>query len=158
MKKDINKCIEIYKNQLEDKSIQIAYIELMRYIAKLKTAFSNEYKTGRISPGFLDYTYFSFFNDYLREHKLRFGIVLNHKKMQFELWLMGQNKTLQEKYWYILKDTSWNKDKLEKPKYSVLEVCLLDKIDFDDQDKMTNQILSQAIFLSKEIQNYLENK
>jgi len=158
MKKNINKCIEIYKKQLEEESIQIAYIELMRYIAKLKTLFPKEYKTGYISPGFLDYTYFSFFNDYLREHKLRFGIVLNHKKMQFELWLMGQNETLQKEYWDILKDTYWNKDKLARPKYAVLEVCLLSKIDFDDQKKMTTQILSQAISLSKEIQNYLENK
>ena len=158
MKKDINKCIEIYKRQLEDESIQIAYITLMRYIAKLTSAFPKEYKTGHISPGFLDYTYFPFFNDYLRKHKLRFGIVLNHKKMQFELWLMGQNKTLQKEYWDILKDTSWNKDKKIIPKYSVLEVCLLDKIDFDDKEKMTTQILSQAMSLSKEIQNYLENK
>ena len=158
MKKDINKCIEVYKRQLEEESIQIAYINLIKYIAKLKASFPDEYKTGNISPGFLDYTYFSFFNDYLREHKLRFGIVLNHKKMQFELWLMGQNKTLQKEYWGILKDTSWNKNRTIRPKYSVLEVCLLDKIDFNNKEKMTSQILSQALSLSKEIQNYLQKK
>ena len=158
MKKDINKCIEIYKKQLEDESIQTAYVNLMRYIAKLKSSFPKEYKTGNISPGFLDYTYFPFFNDYLRNHKLRFGIVLNHKKMQFELWLMGQNKTTQQEYWNILKNTSWNKDKMTKPKYSVLEVCLLNKIDFNTKEKMNTQILNEAISLAKEIQNYLENK
>ena len=158
MKKDINKCIEIYKKQLENEDIQTAYVNLIRYIAKLKASFPNEYKTGNISPGYLDYTYFSFFNNYLRKHKLRFGIVLNHKKMQFELWLMGQNKTMQQEYWNILKNTSWNKDKTTKPKYAVLEVCLLNKIDFNNKEKMNTQILNEAISLAKEIQNYLENK
>jgi hypothetical protein len=158
MKKDINKCIEIYKSQLENESIQIAYITLMRYIAELKATFPNKYKTGNISPGYLDYTYFPFFNDYLRKHKLRFGIVLNHKKMKFELWLMGQNEILQKEYWNILKNTSWNKDKLIRPKYAVLEVSLLDKIDFNNKEKMTTQILGQTISLAKEIQIYLENK
>ena len=38
-----------------------------------------------------------FINEFLRERKLRFGIVLNHEKMKFELWLMGQNAGIQKK-------------------------------------------------------------
>lgn len=85
MEKDITKCIEIYKEQLERGDIRYAYVVLTKYVAELKSKFPNEYKTGNISFGYLDYIYFPFFNDYLRARNLRFGIVLNHKQMQFEL-------------------------------------------------------------------------
>lgn len=46
--------------------------------------------TGNISSGYMDYSYFPFTTtDFLRTHKLRFGAVLNHPQMRFELWLMG---------------------------------------------------------------------
>lgn len=105
MEKDITKSLEIYKEQLSKGDIRQAYFVLMKYVAELKAEFPSEYKTGNISPGYLDYTYFSFFNEFLRERKLRFGIVLNHDQLQFELWLMGQNVTIQEKYWQLLKNS-----------------------------------------------------
>ncbi len=105
MEKEISKCIEIYKNQLAQGDIQRAYLLLTKYVAELKSKFPKQYTTGNISFGYLDYTYFPFFNDFLRKHKLRFGIVLNHERMRFELWLMGQNAPLQKEYWGLLKNT-----------------------------------------------------
>ena len=67
---------------------------------------------------------FSFFNDYLRDKKLRFGIVLNHSKMRFELWLMGQNKEIQKRYWDMLKTSPWNQGRSTKPQYAELEIVL----------------------------------
>ena len=157
MKKDISKCIELYKNQLVQGDIQLAYSTLMRYIAELKAKFPQQYSTGNISFGYLDYTYFPFFNEYLRNHKLRFGIVLNHEKMQFELWLMGQNAPIQKEYWEILKNTGWNKDIKTMPKYSVLEVCLEDEIDFKHKENMTETILDKSISLALEIQRFIED-
>lgn len=156
MKKDVSKCIQIYKEQLENGYIQEAYIALTKYVSELKSKFSKEYTTGNISFGYLDYTYFPFFNEYLRESKLRFGMVLNHSKMQFELWLMGQNADIQKKYWNILKSSKWNTDIDTMPKYSVLDVCLENDIDFDNKENMTVSILSGAKTLAQEIQLYLE--
>ena len=87
---------------------------------------------------------------------MRFGIVLNHDEMQFELWLMGQNAVLQEKYWEILKDSVWNRELSEMPTYSVLAVCLCDKIDFSKKDEMTAMIFEKAMKLSAEIEEYLK--
>ena len=39
MQKDIQKSIEIYKEQLNKGDIQIAYFTLMKYIAELKALF-----------------------------------------------------------------------------------------------------------------------
>lgn len=157
MKKNISKSIEIYKNQLAQGDIQLAYITLTKFVAELKAKFPKQYSTGNISFGYLDYTYFSFFNQYLRNHKLRFGVVLNHQRMRFELWLMGQNAPVQKEYWGILKNTDWNKDMKAMPRYSVLEVCLEDNIDFDNKENMTHVILNRAVALAEKIQTFLGN-
>lgn len=155
MEKDISKCIEIYKNQLIQGDIRRAYVLLIKYMGELKAKFPEQYSTGNISLGYLDYTYFSFFNMNLRQRQLRFGIVLNHMKMRFELWLMGQNASVQQKYWELLKNTDWNKDVNTMPQYSVLEVCLESDIDFSNKDFMTDRIFSNAISLAEEIQDFL---
>lgn len=157
MEKDIQKCIEIYKKHIEQGDIQVAYIALTKFVAELRSYFPKQYNVGNISFGYLDYTYFPFFNQYLRLHKLRFGVVLNHAKMQFELWLMGQNADIQKKYWNILSDSIWNYDKNEMPKYSILEVVLDEQVDFDNREQMKANIINRAITLAVEIQQYLEN-
>lgn len=86
----------------------------------------------------MDYTYFSFFNEYLKNHKLRIGIIINHEKMQFELWLMGQNASIQKEYWEIFKDTNWNKD---------IKI-LLEQYPDDDVDRkinIANSVLHRVI-------------
>ena len=156
MKKDIQKSIEIYKEQLDNGYIQVAYLALTKYVAELKSNFPKEYRTGNISFGYLDYTYFSFFNTFLRDQKLRFRVVLNNIKMQIELWLMGQNANIQKKYWEILKKSKWNSDRNKMPRYSVLEVVLENQIDFNNKKRMTENIITQALSLSQEIQQYLK--
>lgn len=152
---DIQKSITIYKEQLSYGYIRTAYVTLTKYVAELKSKFATQYKTGNISFGYLDYTYFPFSNSYLKNQKLRFGVVLNHEKMRFELWLMGQNADVQKKYWEILKHSVWNGNREEMPKYSILEVVLENQIDFSDKDHMTQNIFGRSVSLSSEIQEYL---
>ena len=84
-------------------------------------------------------------------------MVLNHKKLQFELWLMGQNADVQRKYLEILKNSAWNHDRKEMPKYSVLEIALENHIDFNDKENMTRNIISRSISLSLEIEEYIKS-
>lgn len=155
MENDIQKSIAVYKEQLSYGYIQTAYLALTKSIAELKANFPESYRTGNISFGYLDYTYFPFFNDYLRSRKLRFGVVLNHEKMQFELWLMGQNAEIQKKYWEILKSSEWNLNRKEMPRYSVLEVVLENELDFTEKEAMLRKIIDCSVSLAAEIQNYL---
>ncbi len=102
MEHDIQKSLELYKEQLRYGYIRTAYLTSTKYVAELKAKFPTQYKTGNISFGYLDYTYFPVFHQFLRNQKLRFGVVLNHEKMQFEFWLMGQNADVQRAYWELL--------------------------------------------------------
>lgn len=158
--KNFNSYVAIYKEQLEKGDIQKAYTGLVKYVYNLKTHFSktmiNDFSFGNILQGYMDYTYFYFSNEFLRERKLRFGIVLNHEKMRFELWLMGQNAEVQSNYWNLLKQTKWNEKQSTKPKYSELEVVLVKNPDFSDLDALTAKIEKEVANYLKEIIDYLK--
>lgn len=159
MEKTINDSVAIYKEQLSTSDIQKTYEFLMRYMMKIKESFkknySEKYSCGSVSPGYMDFTYFPFSDNYLHETKLRFGIVLNHKELQFELWLMGRNAEIQKEYWELLKTSTWNKNQTSMPKYSVLEAVLVDNPDFDNINELTAQISSAADELAQEIIEYI---
>lgn len=159
--KNFSDYIAVYKEQLQKEDIQKAYEGLVKYVMALKAHFSkklsDEFFFGNISPGYMDFTYFPFFNDFLREQKLRFGIVLNHKKVRFELWLMGQNLEIQKNYWNLLKTSKWNKEQIAMPKYTVLEVILVENPDFSELDILTSKIEQEAIILVHEIIDYIKH-
>ncbi len=157
MRNDIQKSIEIYKEQLSHGYIQTAYITLTKYVAELKRNFSKDYSTSNIGFGYLDYTYFYFINDYIKSKNLKFALILNHEKMQFELWLCARTADIQKKVWDLLKESKWNKNINDMPKYSVLEVVIENNIDFKDKRGMTKNIIEQSYALSLEIQEYLRN-
>lgn len=143
--KNINKLIKNYKEILQKEDFQYTYYYLMRIMGKIKSEFSKKYKEysfGNIAPGYLDFTYFSFSNKELRNKDLRFGIVLNHKEMRFELWLMGRNNKIQEKYWELLKNSKWNKELNEMPKYSIIEKVLIENPDFTKEKDMIEELIN----------------
>ena len=147
MDKSMKECVAIYREQLQQGYIQVAYERLVKYVMVLRTHIekSTDYQVGNVSPGYMDFTYFPFFNEYLRARKLRFGIVLNHEKMRFELWLMGQNAEVQAKYWNLLKATKWNSHLASMPKYSALETVVVDNPDFSDLDALAQFIQKAAL-------------
>ena len=162
MDKTLNDYISLYKARLQNGDIQIAYERLLKYVMTVKGYFektlSNKYSCGNVSPGYMDFTYFPFFDIFLKSKKLRFGIVLNHKEIRFELWLMGQNAKIQEEYWNLLKNTKWNKNQPSMPKYSVLEIILVNKPDFDKSDELTVEIVKKADLYSDEIISYIKKQ
>jgi len=150
----LNNCVSIYKELLKAGDIQIAYAGLVKYVQKLRTVFSkefsNEYSVGNVLQGYMDYTYFYLTNDSLTRKKLKFGLVLNHAEANFEIWLLGQTKDVQEKYWRILKNTKWIKTS-DMPQYSVFEFTLVKNPDFENLDKLTDELKRNFMAVSNEI-------
>jgi len=153
--KDFTYFIELYKEQLEKGDIQEAYVGLIKYVTRLRTTLSNNlaasYTFGNLFQGYMDYTYVYFVNDFLKIRKLKMGLVLNHSKMQFELWLLGQTIDIQERYWEYFKSTKWNNHRTTKPQYSILEAMLIVNPDFNDLEKLTKQIEDRLISVADEI-------
>lgn len=127
---NLNKYVSIYKEQLKKGDILIAYNELVKFVMKLRVDFikrlSDEYSFAGILHGYMDYTYFYYSNDFLKSKNLKFGLVLNHLEMRFEIWLLGNTIPIQKKYWELLKTTKWNQGNTEMPKYSISETILVE--------------------------------
>ena len=83
-------------------------------------------------------------------------MVLNHEKMRFELWLCARTADIRKQYWNLLKDSKWNKNVEVMPKYYVLEVVIETQIDFNAKEKMTSNIIDNAVSSALEIENYLQ--
>tara|TARA_B100000780_G_C21023031_1_gene410060 strand:- start:401 stop:889 length:489 start_codon:yes stop_codon:yes gene_type:complete len=157
---NLNKYVAVYKEQLEKGDILIAYNELVKFVMNLRTEFiktlSDQYSFAGILHGYLDFTYFYYSNDFLKSKKLKFGLVLNHVEMRFEIWLLGNTISTQKNYWELLKNAKWNKDKTEMPKYSILETTLVENPDFNNLEKLTEQVKTKMIKASDEILDYLK--
>lgn len=155
MDKKLNDYITAYKHQLEIGDIQEAYVGLVKYIMRLRTALSRNlsesYSFGNLFQGYMDYTYFYYSNNFLKKRKLRMGLVLNHTKMQFEVWLLGQTGPIQEKYWEYFKSTKWNKNRTTKPQYSILETTLSANPNFNDLNKLSKEIQDKLMLVTDEI-------
>lgn len=152
---DLNYYVNIYKEQVQKGDIQKAYTELVKYVTRLGTNLSNKlsdkYVFGSLLQGYMDYTYVYYTNDYLKQRKLKMGLVLNHTEMQFEVWLLGQTAPIQQKYWQYFKDTKWNENRAEMPKYSILETVIVATPDFNDLDKLSNDIEANLLEVSSRI-------
>ncbi|MGL5275046.1 DUF7000 family protein [Myroides sp.] len=157
---NLNKYISIYKEQLQKGDILIAYNELVKFTMRLRTdlikSLSNQYSFAGILHGYMDFTYFYYSNDFLKGKKLKCGVVLNHVEMRFEVWLLGNTIPIQEKYWELSKNSKWNKDKTEMPKYSILEAVLVTNPDFNNLDVLSKEIEEKMIIVSNEIIEYLK--
>lgn len=153
--KDFNHYVDIYKEELKKGDIQEAYVGLVKYVTRLGTTLSKNlsghYSFGSLFQGYMDYTYFYYSNDFLKKRKLKMGLVLNHSKMQFEIWLLGQTIPIQEKYWEYFKSTKWNEDKTTRPQYSILVTVLIEKPTFNDLDKLSKEIEGKLTSITDEI-------
>lgn len=159
--KNLNHYVAIYKEQLNKGDILIAYNELVKFVMKLRVDFiktlSEYYSFSGILHGYMDYTYFYYNNDFLKSKKLKLGLVLNHLEMRFEIWLLGNTIAVQKNYWNLLKESKWNKDRKEMPKYSILEVILENNPDFDDLPLLSQKIESKLLDVSNEIIDAINN-
>ena len=158
--KNLNNYVAIYQEQLEKGDILIAYNALVKFVMSLRTEFiktlSDHYSFTGILHGYMDFTYFYYSNDFLKSKKLKIGIVLNHLEMRFEVWLLGNTIPIQKKYWELLKNSKWNKEKTEMPKYAILETTIAENPDFNNLDQLTEQLATQMVQASEEIVDYLK--
>lgn len=161
MKKNLNDIVAVYQEELRKGDILVAYNELVKFVMNTRTGLvktlGHEYSFANILHGYMDYTYFYYTNDFLKRKKLKFGLVLNHLDMRFEVWLLGNTIPIQKEYWNLLKSTDWNKDKAEMPQYSILEAIIIDNPDFNNLALLSQKIETTMVQVTDEIIELLKN-
>ena len=109
--KTLHESVTEYKKQLDKGEIQKAYRGLIEYMMNLRNHFKNNnpdfHVSGNFYQGYMDMTFFSFTTEALKRKYLKIAIVFIHEKIRFEVWLAGYNKTIQEKYWNLFKESQW---------------------------------------------------
>jgi len=160
--KSFHEYMSEYRKQMQKGDIQEAYKRLMEYIMGLRLHLKNKYPdyfvSGCIYYGYMDMTYFSFFPESLKRKKLKIGIVFIHDTCRFEVWLFGYNKTVQTKYWKLIKESNWDKYTIPvttKGADSIMEYILVDNPDFSNLDTLTKQIEKGTLKFIKDVENFL---
>ena len=158
-----NDYIQAYKAQLEIGDIQIAFKLIVDYMMGLRILlgkkYADDFYLGNFSQHYIEITYFTFTPISLKEHKLKIGISFNHKEMQFEVWLCGQNKQIQKKYWDIFKESNYDKYTIPtgiSDTFSIVETILLANPDFDDLDLLTKRIEKRLFIFVTDIKEILD--
>jgi len=156
-----NRYMEDYRKEMKKGVIKEAYKGLMEYIMDLRTHFKNNYPDYFVSGlyyGYMDMTYFSFSPDSLKDRKLKIAIVFIHDTVRFEVWLSGQNKEIQRKYWKLFKDKNWNKYKIVptiEDYDSIVEHVLVSNPDFSDLEALTKKIEEGTLKFIGDVEEFL---
>ncbi|WP_339719129.1 hypothetical protein [uncultured Paraglaciecola sp.] len=153
--RSLNAQVHAYKKIFASGEIQKTYQSLVGVVQNLRTEFHKLYKgefsVANVQHGYIDFTYFYLQTDYLKKHKLKLAVVLNHQQAHFEIWLLGQTKDVQVDYWEKLKGEKWVKEDV-MPEYSIFEIVMLANPDFDNPTKLSEsihcafEVLKKAIF------------
>ena len=154
-----------YRKQLEKGAIKKAYRGLMDYFNALRVYFKKKYPdyfvSGGIYYGYMDMTYFSFFPKSLKRRKLKIAIVFVHDIFRFEVWLAGNNRTVQTKYCKLFRERDWKKYHIATPAKGVdaiLDHILIDNPDFRDLDALTKQIERGTLKFIRDVDTFLANQ
>ena len=157
-----NKCMDTYKEQLKEGSIQVAYRGLLEYIMSLRAYFSKKYPEfivpSNIYFGYMDMTYFSIIPISFKDKKLKIAIVFNYETFGFEVWLSAVNKNVLTKYWKLIKEKNWDKYRIVKPGKgidSILEYNLVNNPEFSNLDALTKEIERGTLKFIKDVEGFL---
>lgn len=116
------------------------------------------YSIGSLYSNDSTITYFPFTPTALKEQQLKIAIVYNHTDNRFEVWLAGQNKIIQKKYWTLFKESDWNTyhipASVEKG-FSIVETVLVEHPDFNDATALIEQIELGVMAFIREVNKVL---
>jgi hypothetical protein len=157
--------INEYREQLSIGAIQIAYKGLMEFVMNLRTKLNYKYPeyfvSGSIYYGYMDMTYFSFFPKSFAQKKLKIAIVFLHEAFRFEVWLAGNNKQVQTKYWKMIKESGWNKYPIvptTKGYDSIIEDIIVENPDFSDLEGLSQRIERSTMKFISDVNGFISSQ
>jgi hypothetical protein len=132
------------KKQLDKGKIQEAYQGITEYFRSLRKYFETNYPNysvpGNIYYGYFDMTYFAIIPESLKPRKLKIAVVFDYDRFDFEVWLSGANRDVQEEYWNLIKETKRSKYAItSNPRRDdyILSYTLAENPDFSNLEQLT---------------------
>jgi hypothetical protein len=91
---------------------------------------------------------------------LKVAIVFLHEAFRFEAWLVGNNRTVQRKYWKLFTESDWQTYHVATPAKGVdaiVDHIIISEPDFQDLNALTKQIEIQTLKFIREIETFLDS-
>lgn len=156
MEQPLSFYLKKYQEQLAIGHVEIAYNAIQDFMSHLRVHFTKKYayflSVGNGQEGRMDMSYFTLIPNNLKQKKLKIVLIFNHKDFQFEMWLVGQNKQIQLKYWELLKESHWKNYPISgKAQDAIVDFTLIKHPDFNDLKSLTNQIATETIKFSEAV-------
>lgn len=154
----------IFKRQIEDGDLIVAYQGLMAFFRELRSHFEKRFLDfsvpSNIYFGYLDMTYFAVIPPALKHHKLKIAIVFDYAHFRFEVWLSGANRKVQADVWQRIKDKVPKIYHLaDDPKAIdyVLTSNLVEEPDFGNLQTLTAEIERGTLAFIADVEEMLPN-
>lgn len=150
-----------FRALLEMGSVQKAYQALLAYMQGLRTHLKDSFPRSTVSglyQGAMDMTFFALIPEALEHHNLKVAILFNYDAFRFEAWLVARNRSVQRKYWELLKDSSWPEYRVSTPGKgvdSILEYDLTAAFNLDKPGALTSTITSATGAFIDNIEGFL---
>ena len=158
---DFHHALTVYREQLAQGEIQVAYRGLMDYLLGLRGHFDKahpELAASSMYLGYMDMSYFALFPPALKARKLKVAIVFLHEAFRFEGWLSAANKTVQARCLRLIRESGWERYRLVPTAQgydSIVECTLADEPDFRDPAALTRRIERAALDFIGELEGFL---
>jgi hypothetical protein len=106
------------QDQLGRGALQRACGSIIGYMSQLRAHFvtrDGDRAVSALYQGCFDMTYFALFPPQLKSRGLKLAIVFDYGSFGFKVWLAARNRTLQRRYWQLLRDGGWSSHRLVEP-------------------------------------------
>lgn len=149
------------QKQLGAGALQRAYGSIIGYMSRLRAHFAGtqgEREVSALYQGCFDMTYFALFPPTLKSRGLKLAIVFDYESFAFEVWLAARNRTLQRRYWELLRDNGWFKHRLVEPAAgidAIVERHVTAAFDLAEPDLLTSRIEAAAGALVDDLDSFL---
>jgi hypothetical protein len=149
------------REQLGNGSIQKAYTAIIAWMSRLRTDFAKdrgEWTVSGLYQGQFDMTYFALSPPALKSRDLKLAVVFDYSSFRFEVWLSARNRTVQRRYWKLLRSSGWSWCRLVEPAVGVdaIVVCdVADGLELGDPAALAATVAAAVARLLGELEGFL---
>lgn len=153
--------LEELRRSLGEGAVQRAYRAVIAYMSGLRTqlAAHEDWSVAGLYQGYFDMTYFAVVTPALKARDLKLAVVFDYQAFGFQVWLAARNRTVQRRYWELLRDSGWPAATLVEPAAGVdaiVAVHVADACALDDPDALTTSLEQAVLALASDVERFLD--
>jgi len=155
--------LEELQRLLGEGAVQRAYTTIVDYMSGLRTdivSSHEEWSVGGVYQGRFDMIYFPLFMPSLSVRGLKLAVVFDYVAFRFQVWLAARNRTIQRRYWQLLRDGGWPSASLVEPAVGVDAIVMLDVadgVDLEDPDMLTVSLKGAVKTLLGDLERFFDD-